>query len=93
MSIQAFLDLMEQNDSGSETPAPAKEGGTVAFPFPLPPLRSIERAAIDEALERVQGNQSAAARMLGVSRQTINRHLSRARSADDQGLAGESQDT
>lgn len=38
----------------------------IAFPYPLPTLRQIDRAAIVEALQRVGGDRSAAARMLDV---------------------------
>lgn len=49
----------------------------IAFPFPMPTLRSIEERAVEEALRRMEGNQSAAARMLDVSRPTIGRHAQR----------------
>ena len=78
MALAPFLDLMGMSEE--EPPAPSEEGADgLRFPFPLPSLRHIEESAVREALERVQGNQSAAARMLGVSRPTIARHLSRIR--------------
>jgi two-component system, NtrC family, nitrogen regulation response regulator GlnG len=46
-----------------------------------PTLRELRESAIQEALDRVGGNQSAAARLLGVSRQAINRRLLRQRQA------------
>lgn len=45
------------------------------FPDPMPTLKSLEAAAIDEALDRTGGNRSAVARMLGVSRPKILRHI------------------
>lgn len=50
--------------------------GKTVFPHPMPALREIEREAIHEALRRVSGNRSAAARMLSVSRPTVLRMLS-----------------
>jgi len=50
-------------------------GNAIRFPFPLPTMREIERAALAEALQRLDGNRSAAARMLDISRTTVARHL------------------
>ena len=47
----------------------------LTFPFPLPILKQTEESLVKEAMRRVHGNQSAAARMLGVSRQTISRYV------------------
>jgi DNA-binding NtrC family response regulator len=48
---------------------------------PLPGLRrpdpDAERARIAEALEQCAGNQTRAARLLGVSRRTLINHLER----------------
>ncbi len=41
----------------------------------LPTLDQATRLLIDEALKRTNGNQSMAARMLGISRQRLARHL------------------
>ncbi len=45
-------------------PTSADDG--IVFPYPLPTLREIDRAAIGEALRRVGGDRPAAARMLDV---------------------------
>jgi len=50
------------------------------FPDVLPSLREAEEALIDEALRRADGNQTTAARLLGVSRQALNNRLRRKRS-------------
>lgn len=47
----------------------------VQFSGPLPPLREIEPILIREALKRAGGNQTQAARLLDVSRQTLNTRL------------------
>jgi DNA-binding NtrC family response regulator len=42
---------------------------------PFPTLREVEAFLIEEALKRAQGNQSLAARMLGVNQSTLSRRL------------------
>ncbi len=55
------------------------ESATVASPGTLRPLADqvaeVERAAVWEAMERAGGNRSAAARTLGVDRNTLKRKL------------------
>jgi DNA-binding NtrC family response regulator len=43
----------------------------IEFPRSGVSLEAIERAFIEQALERAGGNQSAAARLLGLSRDTL----------------------
>lgn len=45
---------------------------------PLPTLKEAEELLVDEALKRAQGNQAIAARMLGLTRQALNKRLVRA---------------
>jgi DNA-binding NtrC family response regulator len=83
MSLESFKEkLGEGSDSEAqsmagnddrERPREAKIG----FPDSLPTLRETEQALIDEALRRAQGNQSVAARTLGLSRRALNNRLSR----------------
>jgi two-component system, NtrC family, response regulator AtoC len=55
-----------------ETASPLLESGILGESSDLPcEIRSLERARILEALERSQGSQSAAARLLGISRRTL----------------------
>ncbi len=42
---------------------------------PLPTLRQAEDMLIAEALRRTDGNQTMASQLLGITRQTLNRHL------------------
>lgn len=57
-----------------DTPAPA--AGEAILPFPAP-LETIELAAVRAMLERTDGNKSAAARRLGISRARLHRALNR----------------
>ena len=52
-----------------EKPAALSLAGT------LPTLKQATRELIDEAMRRADNNQSMAARLIGVSRQTLARHL------------------
>ena len=45
----------------------------------LPALKEVEPLVIEEALKRADGNQTIAARLLGISREALNKRLSRAR--------------
>lgn len=54
---------------------PGKDNLPIVFPEHLPTLREIEQMLISEALSRSQGNQSISARLLGISRQALNRRL------------------
>jgi len=56
------------------------------FPHQLPTLKEAEDALIAEALGRADGNQGVAAGLLGISRQALNKRLSRR--AQPEGSAG-----
>jgi DNA-binding protein Fis len=47
----------------------------VFFSERLPTLKQVEQSLIDEALKRAKGNQSIAARTLGISRQALNKRV------------------
>ncbi len=49
----------------------------VVFPDQLPTIKEIEQELIDEALKRSSGNQTIAARILGISRRALNNRLHR----------------
>ena len=55
------------------------KAGTPGAPFTLPEegvdLEAVERSLIEQALDRTQGNQSAAARLLGITRYTLRYRL------------------
>jgi DNA-binding NtrC family response regulator len=58
--------------SGEDTDASAR---TFSYRGPFPTLKEVEEYFISEALNRAEGNQSLAARMLGVSQSTLSRRL------------------
>ena len=67
-------------DSNVTFPVPeAKEDADGVSPFsplrPLPTQRQAEDILIQEALKRTGGNQTMATTLLGITHQTLNRHL------------------
>ncbi len=57
--------------------SPSERGGNAAKPAPASNLAALSLAAIEQAVEQHQGNFSAAARTLGISRQTLYRKFKR----------------
>ena len=72
---------MRSDDSSAHHILPPSADCT--FGKRLPTLKEIQRLLIDEVLRRTAGNQAAAATLLGVSRQALNKRLR----ADDAGTA------
>lgn len=64
--------LPDDDVLASASPAPG-----LAADAPLPTLKDAEALLIDRALERAGGNQRVAAEMLGITRQALNKRLSR----------------
>ncbi|MDI6807789.1 MAG: sigma-54 dependent transcriptional regulator [Candidatus Eisenbacteria bacterium] len=62
------------NDVTKE-PSRIEEGASVVFPEELPTLKKAEEQLLAEALKRSGNNQGIAARLLGISRQALNRRL------------------
>ncbi len=58
---------------------------TISFSGPFPTLDAVEDLLIEEALERAAGNQSVAAKLLGVSQSTLSRRLQNRRAKEKQG--------
>jgi two-component system nitrogen regulation response regulator GlnG len=84
LSLQSFKDAicssteLQGAERAEETPS-----GLVAWsPDRLPTLKEVEDALIDEALSRADGNQGVAAGLLGISRQALNKRLSRKHLSD-----------
>ncbi|MFC1611082.1 sigma-54-dependent transcriptional regulator [Myxococcota bacterium] len=56
---------------------PRARSPEISFSDRLPTLQEAEDLLIAEAMERAKGNQTIAARFLGITRQALNRRLSR----------------
>ena len=59
--------------------ATAGSGGAVAFGEQLPSMKEVENLLIEEALKRADGNQTIAARLIGMTRKALNNRLIRSR--------------
>jgi len=83
LSLASFKDAIADGLDGAGTgEAPERTPVTMAldvFPDRLPTLRDSENRLIAEALRRADGNQGVAAGLLGLSRQALNKRLSRSR--------------
>ncbi len=65
----------QQQEKTSHFSLPALDSTTVAFGTKLPTIKETNQALITEALRRAGGNQSSAARMLGISPQALHKRL------------------
>ena len=86
LSIESFLNKIGEESlvshEATETAEATFVDGLAAL-HRLPPLKAIERFAIAEALRRADGNQTIAAQLLGMSRNALNKRLSRSRTSPD----------
>ena len=73
LSLHTFLEHMDRNAAEPAT-APAT-ADLLAFGPELPSLDQATHLLLREALRRAKGNQTAAARLLGISRRTMNRYF------------------
>ncbi len=77
LSMRTFRDaITREQGSVPELPsAPLPSPDFLSPDQPLPSIRQAERLLIEEALRRTDGNQTMASQLLGITRQTLNRHL------------------
>jgi DNA-binding NtrC family response regulator len=68
--------LKTQDSPTANTLSPEK---SVTFHGPIPTLKEMEKFLIDKALETSNGNQTIAARLLGISRKALNNRLIRSK--------------
>lgn len=72
LSLESFKDKINM-----EIPYSEDMGGSINYGDTLPTLACAENSLIDEALKRSNGNQTIASGILGISRQALNKKLSR----------------
>jgi len=90
-NVREMANVMEQvhvltagrEISRAELPAEIRQPAKAAVALPGGELRleSLERAAIEEAMRRTRCNKAAAARLLGINIQRLNRRIARLRIA------------
>ena len=74
-STSASLSLEPFRHLGDTTGSISLPVPRLTFPAQLPTLEETVRQIIEEALRRSQGNQAAAARLLGMSRQALHQRI------------------
>jgi two-component system, NtrC family, nitrogen regulation response regulator GlnG len=77
LSLQSFKEAIGVTSSLIEVEPQFSSAPEGPFPDRLPTLHEAEEALINEALARADGNQGVAAGLLGISRQALNKRLSR----------------
>ena len=80
LELSTFRDVIaETAPQAPESVTPLAKVVADLTPFspmrPLPMLAQAEDMLIEEALRRTDGNQTMASQLLGITRQTLNRHL------------------
>jgi DNA-binding NtrC family response regulator len=75
LSMDRFKQRVFDGDSTVAEAGSEKEVERVFFPERMPTLKEAEHLIVAEALRRAQGNQTIAARLLGISRQALNRRI------------------
>jgi DNA-binding NtrC family response regulator len=81
LSLEVFAERIRRHgDSPAPAPAdeesgPAQELEELIFPRNLPTIRQATDLLVAEAMKRANGNQTAAAGMLGISQQALSKRL------------------
>jgi DNA-binding NtrC family response regulator len=76
LSLGSFHSHLARQPSGAPAPAPApRTEASITFPATLPTIKEASRLLVAEALRRCDGNQSQAAKMLGISQQALSKRL------------------
>jgi two-component system response regulator HydG len=76
LAMDTFKSAISEHPEACAGPSGAQEESAFLSPSqPLPTVREAERLLIREALRRTDGNQTMAAELLGITRQTLIRHV------------------
>jgi DNA-binding NtrC family response regulator len=70
-----FQDYLNESGAGSDHTS----GSAIQFPQKMPTIKQATQILIDEALQRADGNQTIAAKMLGISQQALSKRLKKSR--------------
>ncbi|MFO7895412.1 MAG: sigma-54 dependent transcriptional regulator [Candidatus Cloacimonadales bacterium] len=78
MSLENVIQNLEKSNYLKSPQAEQKadvDSGLMRFSAVLPTLKESQKLLIKEAMKRTDGNQSIAARLLGITRQALNKRL------------------
>jgi len=76
LSMETFKPYVSQNQA-AEREDDTKSSAFISFNDQLPTIREMEDLLVEEAMKRAGNNQSIAAMSLGISRQALNKRLSK----------------
>ena len=72
LNISPFMEAINEHKKKSDN-----SDGQILFPNKLPTLAEMNRALIDEAMNRTANNQTAAAQLLGISQSALSRRITK----------------
>jgi DNA-binding NtrC family response regulator/signal transduction histidine kinase len=77
LSLSYFKEYLKTNraSNAGDTPDMGEEANRIALPDRIPRLKELEEYAVSEALRRSKGNQTVAARLLGLSPSALSRRI------------------
>ncbi|MFO7559728.1 MAG: sigma-54 dependent transcriptional regulator [Desulfobacterales bacterium] len=75
LSMAVFEKYITRQRKDKNIEALPAASNRIIFPFTLPTIEEATEKLVAEAMKRAEGNQSMAARMLGISQQAVNKRL------------------
>lgn len=75
LTLQGFQNYLDAQRPHGQAIAPPEDVDAIVFPINLPTIEEVTQALLDEAMRRANGNQSLAARLLGISQQAVSKRL------------------
>lgn len=84
LSMETFKKSIDLTTNSASVQEQHDRGGEVVFPENLPTLKEMSDLLATEALRRTKGNQTMAAKLLGVSTPALNTRLKKMKTADKQ---------
>ncbi len=87
LSMDSFKRTIDNTPLYRKDQAEPQSENVFAPDQPLPTLKSVADLLVREAMKRSKGNQSLAARLLGISQPALNKRLKKYKSASSQGDA------
>jgi DNA-binding NtrC family response regulator len=79
LSLSVTEDYLAKRRQDPANPVSVTPRDAIVFPDTLPTIEETSQALVLEALRRTKGNQSTAARLLGISQQAVNKRLKKMR--------------
>lgn len=77
LSLHVFQGYLQSRRKDAAHPLQLPSDRNIIFPADLPTIEEATQLLVSEALKRANGNQSIAARLLGISQQAISKRLKR----------------